>query len=125
LARGANLIEAHIVLDRQMFGPDVAASLTTEEFRTVTQARDAFWKMQNSPVHKDALAQELTRERSLFGKSAALTRSLGAGTKLEREMLTLKKPGDGIPEEDFEQLVGRTLKTDVSHERLLRWDDVE
>ena len=35
IARGADLIESHITFDRGMFGPDIPASLTVDEFRAV------------------------------------------------------------------------------------------
>ena len=97
MAQGADMIEVHIVFDKRMFGPDTPASLTIEEFRQVAQARDAFAQMLAHPVDKDRIAGDLAQTRALFGKSVALARSLPAGTVLAREMLTVKKPGTGIP----------------------------
>lgn len=125
MARGANLIEAHIVFDRRMFGPDTAASLTVDEFRWLAQARDAFAEMLASPVDKDRMAVEMTAMRSMFGKSVALTAGMPAGTVLMPGMFTLKKPGTGIAASDMAALVGRRLKRDVAANRLLSWDDID
>jgi N,N'-diacetyllegionaminate synthase len=125
IARGANLIELHITLDRRMFGPDVAASLTIEEFRQVAEFRDALALMDAQQVDKDRLAEALAPMRELFARSLAPARALVAGTKLTAELLTIKKPGTGIPERDLERVVGRRLIHNVPQNRLLSWEDFE
>jgi N-acetylneuraminate synthase len=125
MAQGADLIEAHIVFDKRMFGPDTPASLTVEEFKQVAKARDAFAQMLSSPVDKDRIAGDLADTRALFGKSIALARSLPAGTVLARDMLTVKKPGTGIPASEIDSLVGRRLKRDADAQRLLSRDDLD
>ena len=125
MAQGADMIEVHIVFDKRMFGPDTPASLTIEEFRRVAKARDAFARMLAHPVDKDGIAGDLAATRALFGKSVALARSLPAGTVLARDMLTVKKPGTGIPAAEIDSLVGRRLKRDADAQRLLSRDDID
>ncbi len=125
LARGADVLELHITLDRGMFGPDVPASLTVDEFRRVADFRDAIAVMDRHPVDKDALAQELAPVRAMFRRSLAPVRVLHAGTVLSAEMLTAKKPGTGIPEHELTRIIGRRLVRDVAPERLLRPEDFE
>ena len=119
------MIEAHIVFDKRMFGPDTPASLTVQDFKQVAQARDAFAKMLAHPVDKDRMAGELAATREMFGKSIALSRSLPVGTVLARDMLTTKKPGTGIPAAELDSLVGRRLKRDADAQRLLSRDDID
>jgi N,N'-diacetyllegionaminate synthase len=125
LAQGADMIEAHIVFDKSMFGPDTPASLTLRDFKQVVQARNAFAKMLAHPVDKDRMAGDLAQTRAMFGKSIALSRSLPAGTVLARDMLTTKKPGTGIPDTELDSLVGRRLKRDTDAQRLLSRDDID
>lgn len=125
LARGCDVLELHLTLDRRMFGPDVSSSLTVEEFRLVSRARDAFGAMDRHPVDKDAMALELASMRDLFMRSAAPTRALPAGTVLTADMIAAKKPGTGIPASRIPSLVGRKLRREVSPERLLREEDFE
>lgn len=125
MARGAALIEAHLTLHPKAFGPDVPASLTPEQLRTLVDARDAFATIDAHPVDKDALASELSSMRELFGKSLAPTRPLKRGEVLIRDMLTLKKPGHGIAANKIDTLLGRTLGRNASPDRLLRWEDLE
>ena len=125
MARGANLIEVHITLDRRMYGPDVPASLTVAEFSLVAQARDAFHKMDSHPIDKDAIAVKLADMRELFQKSVAPVRSLPKGTILTRDLITTKKPATGIPAGEIDQLVGRRLIRAVESNRVLTWSDID
>lgn len=124
VARGAAVIELHITLSRRNFGPDVPASLTVEEFRTVADFRDALAMMDTHPVDKDIAAADLSDMRGLFGRSLAPVSDLPAGTVLMRSMLTGKKPGTGIPLTQAGELVGRTLVRPVRADRLMSWEDL-
>ena len=108
-----------------MFGPDVSSSLTLDEFALVAQARDAFHAMDQAPVDKDAMAGTLQDLRGMFSKSLAVTRPLKAGDILERDTLTFKKPGTGIPASEHDNIVGRRLKKAVEPDGVLTWSDVE
>jgi len=125
MAQGADMVEAHIVFDKRMFGPDTPASLTVEDFKRVVQARDAIAEMLAHPVDKDRIADDLSATRAMFGKSVALARNLPAGTVLARDMLTVKKPGTGIPAAELDSIVGRRLKRDAAAQRLLSRDDID
>ena len=124
VARGADMIEVHVIFDKRMFGPDVPASLTFEEFRQLADARAAFAEMDAHPVDKDVVAYQLETMRGLFTKSLAPTRALSKGTVLAAEMLTAKKPGTGIPATRLAEYIGRTLTRDIRADRLLRPEDL-
>ena len=123
--RGAHLIEAHITFDRRMFGPDVSSSLTVEEFKRLVQAREVARVLDAHPVDKDAACAQLEPMRRLFMRSIAPRKDLRAGEVLTRELVTLKKPGTGIPETDLPLVLGRRLRRDVPFDRLLVMDDLE
>jgi N-acetylneuraminate synthase len=124
MGRGAALIEAHITLDRRMFGPDVVASLTVEEFSLVRRARDALHEIDANPVDKDAMAESLKDMRRLFQKSVAVVRSLPEGAVLTADLLTTKKPASGIPANKMAEVVGRRLSRAVEPDRVLTWNDI-
>lgn len=125
IGRGANIIEAHVVFDKRMFGPDTCASLTPDDFKMLAGFRDAFSEMMQHPVDKDAMAESMMAMRGTFGKSLAPVRRLVAGEVLTEDMLTIKKPGGGIPIEEKDKLVGRRLARDVAPDRLLSLQDFE
>ena len=65
------------------------------------------------------MAHALADMRQLFQKSVAVTRSLAKGTVLTRDMLTAKKPANGIPEKAINSLVGKRLKRAAAPDRVL------
>lgn len=122
---GANLLEMHIVLDRDCFGPDVPASLTTAEFRQLVEGVRFIESALGSQVDKDAAAVELAELRRVFGKSVVAARDLAAGQRLEEQDLALKKPGSGIPAADLNKVLGRVLRAEVKEDTLLQESDFE
>ncbi len=125
MAKGSHMIEVHATFDKRMYGPDAIASVTFAELKTICDARDHFFTMEQHPVNKDVMAVEMQQMRDLFTKSIALSQPLGAGTLLTEGMLTPKKPGTGIPYQDMSKVLGKKLKHDVPSDRLLRWEDIE
>jgi N-acetylneuraminate synthase len=124
LARGADILELHVTFHRDMFGPDVAASVTFDELRLLCEMRDAVRTMDLHPVQKDIMAERLADMRRTFGKSLAPVRELPSGTVLAPDMLTSKKPGGGIPPDALEEISGRRLVRNAEPGRILHWSDL-
>jgi len=124
-ALGADMVEVHVTFSREMAGPDVPASLTFPELRTLVDGARAIVSMLENPVKKDETAAELEPMRKLFQKSVALRRPLPKGTVLAASDLTGKKPGTGIPISMMHEFIGKRLVRDVREDELLSWDDAE
>lgn len=122
---GIDALEVHVTLSREMFGPDVPASLTTGELRQLVDGVRFIEKMRSSPVDKDAMAAETAPLRNLFTKSVVARRDLQAGTILREEHLTAKKPGTGIPAARLSELLGRRLRTNLRVDDLLSEEMIE
>ena len=124
-AIGMDVLEVHVTLSREMFGPDVKASVTTSELRQLVDGVRFIEAMRAHPVDKNAIAQEMTPLRNIFTKSVVARRDLPAGTVLAEADLAAKKPGTGIPGVRLPDLVGRRLRRAVALDELLRADDVD
>jgi N-acetylneuraminate synthase len=122
---GCDILEIHVALSREMFGPDVPASITTAELRQLVDGVRFIEAMRASAVDKDAMAAELSPLRALFTKSVVVRANLAAGTVLSADHLTAKKPGTGIPAARMRELVGRKLKRAVAADQLLAESDLE
>jgi N-acetylneuraminate synthase len=122
---GVELIEVHITLSREMFGPDVVASITTDELRQLVDGVRFIEKMRAHPGDKAALPDSVTSLREIFMKSVVATRDLKKGTVLTLDDLTSKKPGTGIPAKDLFTLVGRKLLRSIERDDQLHSDDME
>lgn len=121
---GASVIELHVTLSREMFGPDVPASVTTSELRQLVEGVRFIERMLASPVDKDAMAAQMAPMRTLFTRSLVTREALAAGTILRAEHLTLKKPGSGLPAERLPTLIGRCLARDLAADTLIQEDDL-
>jgi N-acetylneuraminate synthase len=122
---GIELLEVHLTFSREMFGPDVVASLTTAQLRELVDGVRFVEAMRAHPLDKAMLPESVTALRDIFTRSVVAARPLGAGTRLAREHLAAKKPGTGIPAGELEGLVGRRLRHAVERDDLLAWDDLE
>jgi N-acetylneuraminate synthase len=124
-AIGMDVLEVHVTLSREMFGPDVKASVTTTELRQLVDGIRFVETMRANPADKDEASQGMTPLRNIFTKSVVARRSLPAGTVLAASDLAAKKPGTGIPGARLPELVGRRLRRAVALDELLRADDVD
>lgn len=124
-AIGMEILEVHVTLSRDAFGPDIKASVTTAELRQVVKGIRFIESMKLHPVSKNEIAGEMAGMRELFTRSVVVTRSLEQGAVLSAAVLGSRKPGIGIPAEERQSLVGRRLKRAVTDGSLLSYEDLE
>jgi len=119
-AAGACLLEKHFTLDRDAPGPDHRMSLEPDELRDyVASTRRVEQSLGDGVL--DCL--EIERDvRRAARKSVVAARELEAGTRLSADMLAIKRPGIGIDPRRIDDLIGRTLSTDVDADAVLQWD---
>ncbi|MDX1979556.1 MAG: N-acetylneuraminate synthase family protein [Bryobacteraceae bacterium] len=122
---GIEVLEIHVTMSREMFGPDVAASVTSAEFRQLVDGIRFIERMKANPVDKDQVASEMDGMRKLFVKSIAARMDLPAGAVLSESHLTMKKPGTGITADRLPELIGRRLARPVAAGEFLAEADME
>ena len=121
---GAEVLEIHVTMSREMFGPDVPASITTSEMRQLVDGVRQIETMIDSPLNKDIMSDHLSPLRKMFTKSVVAGSDLQAGTILDSKHLKLKKPGTGVPAATLPDLIGRTLCRDLKADEMLMLQDV-
>ena len=122
---GLDLLEVHVALSREMFGPDVVASVTTRELRQLVDGVRFIETMRANPLDKDASARDTEPLRRLFTRSLVARRALPAGAVLAAADVAIKKPGTGLPPERLADVVGRKLTRAVDADQLLAAEDIE
>ncbi len=109
-ALGAVLIEKHFTLDRNMDGPDHAASLEPNELKDMVQAiRQVELALGSS--RKAPSPSELVN-RPVVRKSIVAARNIQAGEVLNEENLTSKRPGTGLSPMLWDRLIGTRAARD-------------
>lgn len=122
---GAEVLEVHVTLSREMFGPDVPSSVTTQELRTLVEGVRSIEKMLANPVDKEEAAGDLASLRKIFSKSVYAGEFIPAGTLLRAEHLKLKKPGNGLPASQLPELIGKRTCRNLDADELIFSEDVE
>lgn len=122
---GAAVVEVHVTLSREMFGPDVPASLTTSELKQLVEGIRFIERMKQNPVDKNKLANEIAPSLQMFAKSIVARMDLATGTILNAQHLALKKPGFGIGEERMPSILGRKLRRPLTANTPIKEEDLE
>jgi N-acetylneuraminate synthase len=124
VALGASIVEFHVVFHRAMFGPDAIASLTLEETKQLAEAVHDIYLAQNSVLDKNN-NEDFSTLKSIFEKSLAINKNLPAGHVLTFGDLESKKPkGYGISADNFQKVIGRKLKDNMSQWDFLNEEDL-
>lgn len=118
-------VDPSYLSSREMFGPDVAASITTSELRLMVEGVRYISTALAAPVDKDAVAAELAPVRALFGRSLVPRCALPAGHVLAVGDLVAKKPAGGIPPTRLESVVGRCLRRAIQADEPLHDGDLQ
>ena len=123
VARGAEVVEKHITI-----------------LRDVPNAQD--WKVSAGPEDLATLVANVRRIEAMLGhgrkeptaaeregqvwatKSVVARHDLAAGAVLRPDDLITKRPGSGIPANQVNDIVGRTLARDVVADTLLQMKDL-
>ena len=114
---GACVVERHFTKDRTLPGPDHAASLEPIGLeKLVRDIRHIELAMGSS---EKSVAPAEVPVRARLGKSVVASRPIAAGTIIRAEMLTAKSPGDGIPANLIERVIGRVAAVDIAADTLL------
>jgi len=109
VALGAVVIERHITLDREMEGPDHAASLEPEEFKALVSGIREVEAARGEKLAERALSQGELINRENLAKSLVAARDIPAGTVVAESDVAVKSPGQGLSPLKMPALIGRRL----------------
>ncbi len=121
-ALGAEMIEKHFTTDRKLPGADNAMSIEPHELKELKQATVNVAKILgdgNRKLHPSEEPVKKTARRSLVAR-----RDIEPGTVLTQDMISIKRPGTGIPAEELAGVIGKKAKSKIFAEQLIDWDMV-
>jgi N-acetylneuraminate synthase len=121
---GAEILEFHVVFNKEMFGPDAKASLTMEETTELVKAVINIELALQNPVDKSDNSNFYSL-KSIFEKSLAINKNLKAGDIISFSDLETKKPkGFGILASEYEKVLGKKINKDLSQWEFLNYKDL-
>ena len=121
---GVSVIERHFTMDRNMEGPDHAASLEAEEFKRLVDGVREIERSLGQATEKRALSQGEMINRENLAKSLVSSKPLKFGHVITPEDVSVKSPGQGISPQSFYELVGKTLQRDMQEEDFFYASDI-
>jgi N,N'-diacetyllegionaminate synthase len=122
-AMGMNVLEVHLALSRDMFGPDVVASIDTAALKLLVDGIRFIEKMRLNPVRKNDIATDMQPLRNLFTKSIVASKEINKGAVISMDDMAFKKPGTGIPASRYKELIGKKLNKQVSYNHFFSEED--
>jgi N,N'-diacetyllegionaminate synthase len=121
VALGASVIEKHFTLDKNMPGPDQKLSLDPSEFLELSKKTRLIEKAMGIP--RSTIIKSEINFRDNMRKSLGAKSDIMPGTIIKHSMISLFRPGMGIPPNMINNIIGRTVKKPVVGGTLLKWDD--
>jgi N-acetylneuraminate synthase len=120
---GASIIEVHVTMSKNAFGPDTSSSLTFDQLLELKRGIDFIYRGLSVEIDKDKQAKERADVKKLFSRSAFYSRDLKKGQILKKDDFQMKKPGGGLDYNVALDMVGMELLKDVFAEDFLRNGD--
>ena len=117
VALGAEVIEKHFTLDKNMDGPDHKASMDPDELCALVKAVRITEKVLGSGV-KAPSASEL-KNKDIARKSIVAARDIKKGEVFSEQNLTVKRPGNGITPMRWYDVLGKTAVRDFGADELI------
>ena len=121
---GACVIEKHFTLSKKMYGPDSKFSLVPEEFRQLVEGVRAVEAALANPVGKDDTSK-YSQMKTTFQKSITSAMEIPRSTIIKAEMISLRKPGNGLQPERYNDVIGKKARRDISRDSLIYQEDIE
>jgi N-acetylneuraminate synthase len=115
VAVGACIIERHFTMDRNMEGPDHAASLEFEEFKNLIQGIREIESSLGTAAQRTVSQGEMINRENL-GKSLVAARVLKKGEIISSADVKVLSPGQGLSPLNYEKLLGKTLVRNMDAE---------
>jgi len=123
VALGANVIEKHFTLDKNLEGDDHKSSTEPEELKKMI---NLIRNVEKSLGHKEKKVSESEKEtQSSIRRSIVADVDIPKGTKITEDTIICKRPGTGIQPRDYNKVIGKKAKIEIKKDSLLEWSALE
>lgn len=123
VAMGACVIEKHFTLDSSRVGMDNQMATQPEDMRAMI---DVCLNVHNALGGKERIVDDKEKEQALKMRRSLITKHpLKKGHKITMDDIDAKRPADGIPPSNTDQVIGKKLKRDYQEEELIAPEDLE
>lgn len=121
IALGACMLEKHLTLDKNLPGPDQAASMEPLDFKEMVWQVEKAMVILGSP--KKRLLSCEKQYVTVARKSLVSAKAIKKGEKFTVKNLTVKRPGTGLPPRYLSKIIGKKSKKDIKVDWLIKKED--
>jgi N-acetylneuraminate synthase len=120
---GAVIIEKHFTLDRSLQGPDHKASLEPNELKKMVEEIKNIKKALGSFEKKPTKSEEKIKKN--VRKSLVASCNIKKGEKITRDMIDIKRPGQGIEPINLKKIIGKKALNKIEEDEVIKWNMIE
>jgi N-acetylneuraminate synthase len=126
---GAQLVEKHFTLDKNMEGPDHKASLNPNELKEMVKKIRENKKIDIPEEILGSTDKIPTKEEieiaKVARKSIVALVNIPKGTIITKDMLTIKRPGIGLSPSKLYDVIGKKTLKNIERDELIKLNDLE
>jgi sialic acid synthase SpsE len=120
-AMGANVIEKHFTLDKNMDGPDHAVSADPEELKNLITGIREIEKAFGTGIKEPTKAE--IEMKNAFRRSIVANVDIRKGEILTEQKVAFKRPGTGISPKHLALILRKKAKRNIKYDELLDFQD--
>ncbi|MCF8296140.1 MAG: N-acetylneuraminate synthase [Melioribacteraceae bacterium] len=117
VALGAEVIEKHFTLDKNMEGPDHKASLEPSELKQMVTAIRNIEKALGNYIKKPSLSE--LKNKPIARKSLIALNDIKQGEIFTEKNVGIKRPGNGISPMRWNEVIGKTARREFGLDDLI------
>ena len=119
---GAEIIEKHVTLDKNMIGPDHKASMELNDFISLVKEIKLINKMQGK--YNKTISSDTMNVKNVAMKSCVANKNLRKNSLLKKEDIIFKRPGIGILPNELEKYLGKRINKNIGIDKVIFKKDV-
>lgn len=123
VALGADVIEKHFTLNKDLPGPDHSASLNPEELKELVSTIRNTEKALGNGIKKPTEEEEKIKKS--VRRSIVASRNILKGEKIQRNMIAFKRPAGGIEPRHYRTIIGKKARKNINVDQQITWADIE
>ena len=124
LSAGAEYFEKHITFSNYMYGSDAKFATEPKNFKEYSNSLNQAYKILNNEVDKNNI-KPFQNMRKVFQKSIYYKQNLKKNSFISENLMSFKKPANGIPANKYLSLLGKKIKRNVKKDQLVKLSDLK
>jgi sialic acid synthase len=117
IAMGAEIIEKHITLDRQMKGTDQVGSLAIDGiYRMMRDIRNLDKSMGKEEIY---IEESVAVAKEKLERSIATNKDIASGSVITANDIHMLSPGDGLKWTEKDKIIGKTVVNEISKDEII------